>query len=106
MQDRDNRPTSEQGLFRKYDVQRVDGKSDGNDPAYLVLRINDLTDEKPESVALRAYIDAARERYPKLASDLSYYLRDVPVASEGENPDAFCWRSGRPRGRGTTRQIP
>lgn len=56
-------PKQEQGLFRKYRVERVDGKPTG--PCF-VLEFKD----KFAGAALMAYADACESEYPDLAKDL------------------------------------
>lgn len=64
-------PEKQQGIYRKFIVQRVDGrdksgfKHDGCE--YFVL---DLTHDKYAHAALAAYARACENEYPKLAEDL------------------------------------
>lgn len=65
------RPAEQQGLFRKFNVSRVDG-SDGAGGKhhccqYFVL---DLDHDPHAAAALRAYADACAETHPQLAADL------------------------------------
>ena len=66
-----SRPRTEQGLYRKFNVSRVDGsdgpggKHDGCD--YFVI---DRTHDKYASAALLAYAAACEAEYPMLAADL------------------------------------
>ncbi len=56
----------EQGLFRKYDVRRVDGKRDPAGAEYFVLR-----DDDPHArAAVLAYANSAEATHPQLAADL------------------------------------
>lgn len=56
-------PDQERGLYGKYHVEKVNGKPVGE---CFVLEEHD-----PNAVpALRAYYDAAKEAFPKLAVDL------------------------------------
>jgi hypothetical protein len=75
MHNRDHsRPTTKQGLFRKYEVKRIDGRSDGAEPVYLVLKLRGLTADNPDAAALKAYIEAVRASHPILAQDLERWL--------------------------------
>lgn len=56
------------GLIRKYNVERVDGKTDPEGTEYFVLKLN--SGDIPTNDALRAYARAVENDYPKLANDL------------------------------------
>ena len=64
----DNR---EKGIYRKYHVERTDGKSapgeKHEDCAYFVL---DMTCDPYAVPALEAYADACEAEYPQLARDI------------------------------------
>lgn len=66
-----DRPAEQQGLFRKFEVRRVDasdmpgGKHHGCE--YFVL---DMDHDKAAPAALVAYADAVAETHPQLAADL------------------------------------
>ncbi|WP_321967622.1 hypothetical protein [Burkholderia cepacia] len=61
----------EQGLYRKFDVRRVDGSSEPGgkhrDCEYFVL---DMTHDQHARAALRAYADACAPTHPELSADL------------------------------------
>jgi hypothetical protein len=60
------KPAAEQGLFKKYEVRRIDRKQDAEDSEYFVLHISD-----PLSMAaLAAYANATEAKYPVLADDM------------------------------------
>lgn len=77
--ERDERPATAQGLFRKYIVRRADGQD--NDVLqkhfncdYFVL---DLTHDPAAKPAIKAYADAIEATHPYLARDLRVkYLGD------------------------------
>lgn len=70
------------GLYRKYEVTRVDGKSDTRDlntrypcqpkilqkPDYFVLKLN--SGNECDLKALEAYANCVEDEYPLLARDL------------------------------------
>ncbi len=70
--ERDDRPANKQGLFRKFNVTRVDGQDETvldkhYNCAYFVL---DLTHDPAALPALAAYADAVDATHPYLARDL------------------------------------
>ena len=70
--ERDTTKTAEQqGLFRKFDVRRVDGRDQlggkHHGCRYYVL---DVDHDPYAAAALGAYADACRESHPELARDL------------------------------------
>lgn len=69
------------GLYRKFDVQRIDGSSQHGgkhqDCEHFVL---DLMHDKHAEVALRAYADSCAAEFPQLAADLRHKLDDVEAA--------------------------
>lgn len=78
--ERDERPATKQGLFRKFTVQRTDGKDQTildkhYNCEYFVL---DLTHDPAARVAVKAYAAAIEETHPYLARDLRVkYLGNV-----------------------------
>lgn len=70
----------ERGLYRKYGVQRVDGRADKHEGCeYFVL---DLTHDMFAPAALTAYADACAEKFPALARDLrALVARSNPKAA-------------------------
>lgn len=73
------------GLYQKYEVYRTDGSSAEGEKhhgcEYFVL---DLNHDEYAVAALKAYADACRNKYPKLAEDLddrrrAMMLRDVSI---------------------------
>ena len=74
MQQRDVSKTDhEQGLYERYRVERIDGRTDEGG-GYFVLRTHNLTNDKPEVAALRAYVAAVRGTHPELAADIEKML--------------------------------
>ena len=70
--ERDERPAEQQGMFRKFMVQRADGEdkkvTDRHfNCEYFVL---DITHDPAALPALRAYADAIQETHPYLARDI------------------------------------
>lgn len=63
---------SEQGLYNKFEVKRVDGKYP--DHAYFVLDMDKDPCAKP---ALHAYATACFNTHPELANDIFRFLRGV-----------------------------
>ena len=64
-------PAEQQGLFRKFDVRRVDGSDQPGGKhhgcRYYVL---DVDHDPYAAAALGAYADACKESHPELARDL------------------------------------
>lgn len=83
----------EQGLYRKFDVRRVDGSSEPggkhHDCEYFVL---DMMHDQHARAALRAYADACASTHPELSADLiaRYGLSHVeqPAAAPIDEPVA------------------
>lgn len=76
MQQRDSTKSDhEQGLYERYRVERIDGRTDEGG-GYFVLRTHNLTNDKPETAALRAYAAAVRPTHPALAADIEAQLPD------------------------------
>lgn len=79
------------GIYRKYSVTRTDGQSwqgqkhDGCE--YFVL---DVTHDKFAEPALRAYAEACKVEYPRLAADITYMLDNAEARG-------FAWTSGETR---------
>ncbi|ARL57151.1 hypothetical protein [Burkholderia pseudomallei] len=75
----------EQGLYRKFDVRRVDGSSEPggkhHDCEYFVL---DMMHDQHARAALRAYADACASTHPELSADLiaRYGLSHVEQPAE------------------------
>lgn len=71
-------PGSEQGMYLKYHVQRVDGADQPGEKyegaQYLVL---DLTNDPFARLAALAYADACSVMYPKLADDIKAQLMQI-----------------------------
>lgn len=76
------------GLYRKFDVTRVDGSSgpDGkhHDCEYFVL---DLSHDKHAEAELRAYAESCAAEFPQLAADLRHKLDDAEAAG-------YAWTGG------------
>lgn len=63
------------GLYRKYDVQRLDDKKGKHKNCeYYVL---DLNHDKFAAPALRAYAEHCKREYPELAKDLCAIADEV-----------------------------
>lgn len=73
-------PSAEQGVYRKYDVTRVDGKQDPADARYFVLRVGGPNPDPLALTALGAYADAAADAgFTALASDLRNQIATTPA---------------------------
>lgn len=79
------------GLYRKFEVTRTDGSSEPGKKhhrcRYFVL---DVDHDQFSGAALKAYADACREKFPKLAKDIDRLLRGENVFNDwrpGENED-------------------
>lgn len=72
LNERDNTKTNrEQGLFRKFDVRRTDGRdAPGGDRAGAEYFVLDVTHDPHALRALAAYADAVEFTHPDLARDL------------------------------------
>lgn len=70
MNENNGKPDPEQGLYRKYEVNRIDDKAEKHaDCQYFVLDL----DHDPHSVAaLEAYAESCKAQYPTLAFDLRH----------------------------------
>ncbi|WP_185734200.1 hypothetical protein [Burkholderia stagnalis] len=99
--ERDPRKTNaDQGLYRKFDVRRVDGSDQAGgkhrDCEYFVL---DVTNDQHARAALRAYATACAPTHPDLSADLvaRYALARVeqPAAAPIEEMIRFCPECGR-----------
>jgi hypothetical protein len=79
------KPAEEQGLFRKFDVRRVDGsdapggKHHGCE--YFVL---DLNHDTHAPAALRAYAQACNKTHPQLSAELLGRFGPQPAVAVGE----------------------
>ncbi|CAJ3499981.1 gp43 [Burkholderia pseudomallei] len=77
----------EQGLYRKFDVRRVDGSSEPggkhHDCEYFVL---DMTHDQHARAALRAYADACASTHPELSADLIARYALVPIEQPAAAP--------------------
>lgn len=77
----------EQGLYRKFDVRRVDGSSEPggkhHDCEYFVL---DMTHDQHARVALRAYADACASTHPELSADLIARYALAPIKQPAAAP--------------------
>lgn len=72
-------PDQQRGIYGKYRVERIGGTPGKHDECwYYVL---DLKHDKCALPALRAYVEACREEFPRLASDLTAIL-DYEEASK------------------------
>lgn len=87
----------EQGLYRKFDVRRVDGSSEPggkhHDCEYFVL---DMTHDQHARAALRAYADACASTHPELSADLiaRYALAPIEQPAAAPIPKLHCQNSG------------
>jgi len=70
--ERDDRPSEEQGMFRKYLVQRADGKDKAITDKHFNCEyyVLDITHDPAARPALKAYADAIEETHPYLARDI------------------------------------
>lgn len=81
--DRDeSRPTEQQGMFRKFEVRRVDGSDQPGGKhhgcRYFVL---DLNHDQHAPAALRAYAAACRATHPQLANDIEREFGSATAAA-------------------------
>ncbi|MWA18073.1 hypothetical protein [Burkholderia pseudomallei] len=88
----------EQGLYRKFDVRRVDGSSEPggkhHDCEYFVL---DMTHDQHARAALRAYADACASTHPELSADLIARYALAPIEQPAAAPIPmllFCPKCG------------
>ncbi|CAK0155369.1 gp43 [Burkholderia pseudomallei] len=87
----------EQGLYRKFDVRRVDGSSEPggkhHDCEYFVL---DMTHDQHARAALRAYADACASTHPELSADLiaRYALAPIEQTAAAPIDEVTCARMG------------
>lgn len=67
------------GMYRKYTVQRMDGKVEHLSCRHFVLDV----DHDPHALpALRAYAVSCRATHPKLADDIEHALASSNPAAE------------------------
>jgi len=92
MRPRSNDPDSKRGLYRKYEVRRLDDPNEKHiDCSYYVL---DCDHDRFAAPALRAYADACAAEYPLLARDLRLraatidHARDRAAPSPSATPTA------------------
>jgi hypothetical protein len=99
-----SKPAEQQGIFRKFDVRRVDGsdKSGGKHYGcrYYVL---DLTHDQHAPAAMRAYAAACRATHPQLAADIEAEFGAAPAqprtpvsSSGGASGEWFTISMSRP----------
>lgn len=70
MNENNGKPDPEQGLYRKYEVNRIDDKAEKHaDCQYFVL---DLDHDEHSVAALEAYAESCKAQYPTLAFDLRH----------------------------------
>ncbi len=69
----------ENGVYRKFTVQRTDGSLKHQDCCYFVL---DLNHDQFAQPALAAYAKACRDTHPKLADDIELALAAPEPALE------------------------
>ncbi|CAJ8845363.1 gp03 [Burkholderia pseudomallei] len=88
----------EQGLYRKFEVRRVDGSSEPggkhHDCEYFVL---DMTHDQHARAALRAYADACASTHPELSADLIARYALAPIEQPAVAPIdmlLFCPKCG------------
>ena len=63
------------GLYRKFEVKRTDGKSErGQKHANCRYFVLDVDHDQFSLPALKAYAEACREKFPKLAEDIDRTL--------------------------------
>ena len=63
------------GLYRKFNVERTDGKSEpGKKHANCRYFVLDVDHDQFSEPALKAYADACREKFPNLAQDIDRLL--------------------------------
>lgn len=79
MKERDLTKTAEQqGLFRKFDVRRVDGSDQPGGKHYgCEYFVLDVTHDPYAKDALRAYARACATTHPDLSLDITHMLREM-----------------------------
>jgi hypothetical protein len=66
-----SKPAEQQGLFRKFDIRRVDGSDQpGGKHCGCKYYVLDLTHDKHAPAAMRAYAASCKETHPQLAADI------------------------------------
>lgn len=79
------KPDQELGLYRKYDVSRVDGSSgQGEKHEFCKTFVLDPAHDKFARVALLVYMQACKDEYPQLAADIDKWLFPELTAHEME----------------------
>lgn len=77
----EQKPAWQQGLFRKFDVRRVDGSDQPGGRhhgcSYFLL---DLSHDQHAPAAMRAYAAACRATHPQLADDIERMLDEQDSA--------------------------
>lgn len=89
-------PTPGEGVYRKYRVERVDGRDKpGGDKANARYFVLDYVNDPHAMKALRAYIDSVWGDNPQLGLDLLGEVADVRLAEMGARgftlPDLNRW---------------
>jgi hypothetical protein len=77
-----SKPAEQQGMFRKFDVRRVDGNDQPGDKHYgCRYYVLDLTHDQHAPVAMRAYATACASTHPNLAADIEaeFGVQTVPA---------------------------
>lgn len=74
-----SKPAEQQGIFRKFDVRRVDG-SDAPGGKHHGCRyfVIDMDHDAHAAAALRAYAESCAQSHPQLAADLRDEFGDKP----------------------------
>lgn len=82
----------DRGLYRKYDVQRVDGKDGPGGPHHNCrLFVLDLDHDRHARAAAAAYAESCKEQYPVLSRD----LRCLSMSPGERAWDAYSEKVGR-----------
>lgn len=75
------------GIYHKFDISRTDGSSlPGGKHANCSYFVLDLDHDPYAKAALKAYADACRDSYPKLASDLYDQITSYDFGAVHESP--------------------
>jgi hypothetical protein len=83
-----SKPADQQGLFRKFDVRRVDGSDHPGCKHYgCCYYVLDLTHDQHAPAAMRAYAAACQSTHPQLAADIVAEFGTQPTPSDSGSVD-------------------
>ena len=79
------KPDEERGVYRKYDVRRVDGGSGpGGKHEHCLYFVLDLVHDEFAAPALAAYAQACKEKFPVLSKELKSIFGRPVRGPEGQ----------------------